>query len=604
MKRFLLFLSAVVMSTAIVVGQSHTQYNSLCIYDNTSDASLYTCASVDSITFEHHDGALCQVVWRGGERTVSPVITVDSISFYNPYVEGIVEIREGIDIWDKAYVTPVGYFTYKSSLPEERGDIDSDSYEILSYANFEDTQSATLILSKTDRLPVWFLVDSLACTFGYLPEDPLCQVTIGCDSAVVCELEFPYNDSIACDSNQYATDALKHCLWIVTSLLDGHTAGFQALTDIVAKFKSLLTVEEEAAEPKLPKKRICRKLKVKIDVYYGVGAWTGGAYDITSSSAVLEGAVYCASAQRDSASVYGIICDEHPDSLTIESASHDVAGYQERLSLRYKVRVPNLKPDTTYYYRAYVRIKKGKNDLQYSYADDKAANAAYGKVRKFTTKEAGLCPDRNHPHMIDLGLPSGTKWACCNVGASVPEGYGDYYAWGETEEKSDYTEDTYKYCNDRDGDGWYDVDEYQNIGSNISGTSYDVAHVKWGGGWRMPTRDEIKELCEKCSWEWTSVNGIRGYKVTGPNGNSIFLPAAGYRLGTEVYGRGLYGRYWSGTLREDYSYYAYCLYFGSGGYWSSWGCRYYGHTVRPVTDSVTADIPYPPLTSIRVFDPQ
>jgi|GEM_PF-2566341 len=603
MKRFLLFLSAVVMSTAIVVGQSHTQYNSLCIYDNTSDASLYTCASVDSITFEHHDGALCQVVWRGGERTVSPVITVDSISFYNPYVEGIVEIGDGIDIWDKAYVTPVGYFTYKSSLPEERGDIDSDSYEILSYANFEDTQSATLILSKTDRLPVWFLVDSLACTFGYLPEDSLCQVSIGCDSAVVCELEFPYNDSIACDSNQYATDALKHCLWIVTSLLDGHTAGCQALTDIVAKFKSLLTVEEEAAEPKLPKKRICRKLKVKIDVYYGVGAWTGGAYDITSSSAVLEGAVYCASAQRDSASVYGIICDEHPDSLTIESASHNVAGYQERLSLRYKVRVPNLKPDTTYYYRAYVRIKKGKNDLQYSYADDKAANAAYGKVRKFTTKEAGLCPDHNHPHMIDLGLPSGTKWACCNVGADVPEGYGGYYAWGETEEKNRYDWDSYKYSIDTDDDGLKDT--CQNIGSNISGTSYDVAHVKWGGGWHMPTRDEIKELCEKCSWEWTTVNGVNGQKVIGSNGNSIFLPASGYRgdpLGEN--GRGGYGNYWSATLDESNSNYVYILYYYSKCCYWDVDYRNCGYTVRPVTDSVTADIPYPPLTSIRVYDPQ
>ena len=235
----------------------------------------------------------------------------------------------------------------------------------------------------------------------------------------------------------------------------------------------------------------------------------------------------------------------------------------------YDFHLDNLTANTTYNYRAYYAVNGTKS---------------YGETKTFKTKGAELCPDHNHPHMIDLGLPSGTKWACCNVGTSVPEGYGGYYAWGETEEKNNYTPLTYKYCNDRDGNGWCSGDEYQNIGSNISGTSYDVAHVKWGGGWRMPTRDEIKELCEKCSWEWTTVNGIRGYKVTGPNGNSIFLPAAGERLGTEVGLRGSYGYYWSGSLYEDYR--AYCLLFYSGyGLWLYWWYgRNCGYTVRPVTD--------------------
>ena len=180
------------------------------------------------------------------------------------------------------------------------------------------------------------------------------------------------------------------------------------------------------------------------------------------------------------------------------------------------------------------------------------------------------------PIAVDLGLS--VKWACCNVGADVPEGYGGYYAWGETEEKSDYGWDTYRYYNSSTGDFDY-------IGSNISGTSYDVAHVKWGGGWRMPTRDEIKELCEKCSWEWTSVTGVNGQKVTGPNGNSIFFPAAGYRRGTEVYDRGSNALYWSGTLYEDFSGGAYYLYFISGGGdWHDWSYRDDGRTVRPVTD--------------------
>lgn len=188
----------------------------------------------------------------------------------------------------------------------------------------------------------------------------------------------------------------------------------------------------------------------------------------------------------------------------------------------------------------------------------------------------------NHVYAVDLGLS--VKWACCNVGASVPEGYGGYYAWGETEEKSNYTLSTYKYWSDKNGDGYgyNEPNEYQNIGSNISGTSYDVAHVKWGGSWRMPTLSEILELCNKCSWEWTTVNGVSGRKVTGPNGNSIFLPAAGFRYGTEF--RGSCGYYWSGTLYEDGS--GDACGFGFLSNFLAWdlGGRYYGLTVRPVTD--------------------
>lgn len=196
------------------------------------------------------------------------------------------------------------------------------------------------------------------------------------------------------------------------------------------------------------------------------------------------------------------------------------------------------------------------------------------------------CVDANHVHAVDLGLS--VKWACCNVGAHSPEDYGGYYAWGETEEKSDYTPLTYKYyLGDLDGDGYYyDSNEYQNIGSNISGTSYDVAHVKWGGSWRMPTWDEIKELCNKCSWEWTEVNGIKGQKVTGPNGNSIFLPAAGYHYDTYVAGHGSFGYYWSGSLDKDHGDIAYDFDFDSGAYGLDhhFGGREVGHTVRPVTE--------------------
>ena len=185
---------------------------------------------------------------------------------------------------------------------------------------------------------------------------------------------------------------------------------------------------------------------------------------------------------------------------------------------------------------------------------------------------------------VDLGLPSGTVWAGWNVGASSPEEYGGYYAWGETEEKSDYDYDTYKFWVDNDGDGYWDYDECANIGSNISGTRYDVTRQKWGGSWRMPTKTEFYELTSKCTWTWYQYKGVKGYKVTGLNGNSIFLPAAGYRSGTSLDDDGGYGLYWSASLNEDgYGDHAWGLYFGDGDYYSyRYYYRGYGLTVRPV----------------------
>ena len=165
--------------------------------------------------------------------------------------------------------------------------------------------------------------------------------------------------------------------------------------------------------------------------------------------------------------------------------------------------------------------------------------------------------------LVDLGLS--VKWACCNVGATKPEEYGGYYAWGETEEKSNYDWDTYKYsyiekarlC----------VSKYclnENYGSVDNKTtldaSDDVASVKWGGSWRMPTYEEIQELNNICSWQWTTLNGVNGACVTGPNGNSIFLPAAGFRYGYNLLSDGSRGCYWSASLVEDnYCYKAYFL---------------------------------------------
>ena len=197
------------------------------------------------------------------------------------------------------------------------------------------------------------------------------------------------------------------------------------------------------------------------------------------------------------------------------------------------------------------------------------------------------CPDNNHPHAIDLGLPSGTKWCCCNVGATTPEGYGGYYAWGETSEKSVFNHINYSYYNGQDtnGDGWIDSNlSIVNIGSDIAGTSYDAATVNMGDSWRMPTRNQQDELRSKCSRQWTTQNGVNGILVTGPSGGKIFLPAAGFR-DDNLNRVGSYGDCWSSSLDMYENFNAHNLYFTSEGWnWDCWQARFSGHTIRAVKE--------------------
>ena len=165
------------------------------------------------------------------------------------------------------------------------------------------------------------------------------------------------------------------------------------------------------------------------------------------------------------------------------------------------------------------------------------------------------CPDSNHPHAIDLGLPSGTKWACCNVGAAKPEDYGDFYAWGETWEKTTYNWSTYIHCGTKS--------TCYNLGSDIAATQYDVAHVKWGEAWVMPSSKQQGELLDNCTSIWTTYKNVKGRKFTGKNGKAIFLPAAGCRLDNNLDYAGSLGCYWSSTQYPSRSYNAYCIGFGS-----------------------------------------
>ena len=199
---------------------------------------------------------------------------------------------------------------------------------------------------------------------------------------------------------------------------------------------------------------------------------------------------------------------------------------------------------------------------------------------------SSACPDG----AIDLGLtiPEGYNlyWATCNLGATKPEDYGDYYAWGETETKSDYSWSTYKFGTSPGPFSKYNTDISNGTADNIIAldTEDDAAHVVLGGNWRMPTDDEWTALRAECTWVWTTENGVEGYKVMGTNGNSIFLPAAGYRFNTNLYHLGSKGYYWSSSLNTYAPIFAWYVYFDSGNYYNNGSDRCGGFPVRPVSE--------------------
>ena len=171
----------------------------------------------------------------------------------------------------------------------------------------------------------------------------------------------------------------------------------------------------------------------------------------------------------------------------------------------------------------------------------------------------------NGHNWVDLGLPSGTKWATCNIGATKSEDYGDYYAWGETQSKKKYNEKNYKYTDN----------------SIVLSSKDDVATANWGSDWRMPTQAEMDELSSNCIHKWTTQNGVNGLLFTGTNGNSIFLPAAGSRSDSSLDKAVFSGCYWSSSLvpDDDSSWF---LLFASDDYDVGHTNRYYGFSIRPV----------------------
>ena len=174
----------------------------------------------------------------------------------------------------------------------------------------------------------------------------------------------------------------------------------------------------------------------------------------------------------------------------------------------------------------------------------------------------------NGHEFVDLGLS--VKWGTCNVGAESPLEYGDHFAWGEIEPKEEYTAQNSL--------------TYEAEMPDISGDpEYDAARAGWGGTWRTPTVEEMDKLMYDCTWEWMTEENVNGFKVTGPNGNSIFLPAAGYRNGTSLEYDGEEGYYWTSTPHSN-SRYTYSLYFYDPDVLDGWDFRNHGLTIRPVSE--------------------
>lgn len=180
---------------------------------------------------------------------------------------------------------------------------------------------------------------------------------------------------------------------------------------------------------------------------------------------------------------------------------------------------------------------------------------------------------------VDLGLPSGMLWAAWNVGASAPEEPGNYYAWGETLEKTNYSWSTYKHC-DGTAETVHEMDD------NICFTEYDVANNQWGGLWRMPTYEDFNELNKNCTKQWEQLKGQWGLRFTGPNGNSIFMPAAGYFAGRALNEESMKGYYWAGNFNTRSMYYktkpTYLYLYDNSADYSFSDNQYVGYNVRPV----------------------
>ena len=295
--------------------------------------------------------------------------------------------------------------------------------------------------------------------------------------------------------------------------------------------------------------------------------------EITAISAVSGGSI----TSNDGSYVFvlekGICWATHPNPMVMNDSFTQKGNGPDDFTTE----MTDLVPNTEYYVRAYAVTLDG---------------TFYGGELNFTTLNNG----NNDHDFVDLGLPSGTLWATCNVGANIPEEYGDYFAWGETQPKEYYDWSTYQYCNGSENT----LTKYcscSNYGYNgftddltILLSEDDAATAAWGADWRMPSKEEWQELCNNTTCTWTTQNGVSGRLFTASNGNSIFLPIAGGNLWGSHFDD--YGNYWSSSLYTDESdkawYISFTSYYCSVGYGHN---RRYGYPVRAVRSVSQNNVP-------------
>ena len=286
----------------------------------------------------------------------------------------------------------------------------------------------------------------------------------------------------------------------------------------------------------------------------------------------IKGTEYTLTYNSDNGKYELVVTEDSDARISVESAS----------GISYVVLLPNEEDESE------IRCKKNDQTYAYTFHNGIKSNKVYFKTGTDGTTAEAL-PWKYDPYngyeYVDLGLPSGLKWATCNVGATSPEAYGDYFAWGETQPAPGFN-----YIESNCATYGLSISELQSQGyidneGNLT-SSHDAATANWGGSWRMPTEAEQQELIDNCTWTWTAQNGVNGYRVTGSNGNSIFLPAAGYRIESSLGYDGYRGYYWSSTP-GDGSYVgsrAYGLFY-DGAECVDWSyLRYFGFTVRPITE--------------------
>ena len=393
MKKLVISLLSVA-AVCNLYAQSEQEYNSICVFDKTGKTQEYLCTQIDSICFSSDNGVYVQNIWIGSDNFSSAISESDSIIFFNPYAQNIIEINLGTGVWNKAYMSPFGYFCYNSTLQCAASDVDQDDYEILSFVSFDKGRKADMIFSKSTHLPVWLANDTVSIYFEYSQDATSYSLYI-CDSS---QSRKDYENKLTPVTDTPSDDELVRYLTCLVALLNGNLGDFTDVQRLISDFKSVTALAIGNDAPLLPKKgneyvfakERERQLAVD-DLYYSVAVVTGKALNTTPYSTTVESAVRCASSQFRTNGVYGVLCDKNPDNLVLGKAEFSVTGNQEKSALHYTASMDGLTAGSEYYYRAYYRITntgEGNNlEIKFS-GNGNTDTETYGAIRKFTTAAA------------------------------------------------------------------------------------------------------------------------------------------------------------------------------------------------------------------------